>query len=95
MDKQRFQFSIRAMLWATFWVGVWLMTLRLFDVAHFLDDDPDHVMPRIVAAFWAVPAAGAIGSLCGRPMAWAKTALLVWVPVSALIFLVAILPGLL
>ncbi len=94
MDQKPFQFSISGMLWATFWVAVWLTTVPFFDLPHFLDDDPDNVRPRILAAFWAVPAAGIIGSLRGRPLAWASKAFLIWIPVSVLIFLIAILPGL-
>jgi hypothetical protein len=95
MEKRPFQFSIRGMLWAMVWIGIGLATIPLFDAPHFLDNDGDNVRPRMLAAFWIVLAAGAVGSLCGRPVAWAKTAFFIWIPVCALILLMAILPALL
>jgi hypothetical protein len=94
MQRRPRQFSIGGLLWATFWVGLWLASAALFDWRHFLDNDPDNVVPRAVAAFWAVPIAGIVGSLCGRPLAWAMAALVIWVPVALMLLLVEILPGL-
>ena len=83
------------MLWAMLWIGIGLATIPLFDASGFLDDDGDNVMPRMLAALWVVLATGAVGSLCGHPIAWARTALLIWIPVCLVILLMAILPGLL
>jgi len=95
MNRKPFQFSIGGLLWATFWVGIWLATVPFFDLPHFLDDDPDNMRPRMLAAFWAVPVAGVLGSLYGRPIAWARNAFLVWIPVCGLILLITIVPLLL
>lgn len=83
------------MLWAMVWIGVGLATVPLFDAARFLDDDGDNVAPRMLAALWFVFAAGAAGSLVGRPLAWAARALVIWIPVCIGILLMAILPGML
>src|SRR5262245_51954646 len=75
------QFSIKRMLLAVFWAGLAFALWRAvspFDVHHFLDDDPDNIRPRIIAAFFLVPLAGAVGSLRGRPLAFVGRALLIW-----------------
>ena len=89
MDIRPNQFSIRRMLLAMFWVGLGLaiwVAGSPFDWQHFLDDDPDNLRPRMFAAFLAVPIAGAVGSLRGRPVAFAVKASLVWLVACVLIF---------
>ena len=95
MNHDPFQFSIRGMLWTMLWIGIGFATVPLFDPTSFLDDDGDNVLPRMLATFWGVLAAGVAGSLCGHPLAWARTALVIWIPICVVILLMAILPGLL
>ena len=77
MDIQPNQFSIKRMLLAILWIGLGLAIWQAgspFDSKHFLDDDPDNIRPRMFAAFFMVPIAGAAGSLRGRPIAFAVSA---------------------
>jgi len=93
MDIQPNQFSIRRMLLAILWIGLGLAIWEVgspFDLKHFLDDDPDNIRPRMFAAFFMVPIAGAAGSLRGRPIAFAVKAFFVWLVVCVLIFALGI-----
>ena len=81
------------MLWAMAWVGVGLALWRLtspFDLQHFLDDDPDNIRPRMLAAFYIVPLAGAVGVLRGRPIAYPTKAFALWLPICAVIFAIGL-----
>jgi hypothetical protein len=88
MHIQSNQFSIRRMLLAIIWIGLGLAIWEAgspFDLKHFLDDDPDNIRPRIFAAFFMVPLAGAAGSLRGRPIVFAAKAFFAWLVVCVLI----------
>jgi hypothetical protein len=71
MGNGQFQFSVRGMFWAILWISMGLATYPAFDAVHFLDDDPNNVSPRMLAASWLVLATGVIGSFFGRPVKWA------------------------
>jgi hypothetical protein len=88
MQSPRFQFSIKRILTAIAWIALALAIWRLaspFDWHHFADDDPDNIRPRMLAAFYLVPLAGAAGSLVGRPIACAARGLVAWLAISAII----------
>jgi hypothetical protein len=94
MEKWRFQFTVRRLLAATVWVAIGFAMWRVarpFDVQHFLDDDPDNIRPRMLAALFIVPLAGAIGSLRGRPLAAPAKAFFLWVPLCVVIFVVGLM----
>jgi hypothetical protein len=86
--ESRFQISLKGMLWAMAWIGIWLATLRFFELPNLFDDGPDSLAPRMIATFWAVPLCGLVGALRGQPIALAKKAFLFWLPVAWVIALI-------
>lgn len=63
MEKPRFQFTIRGMLWATFWAAIGFATYR-FMPAEIKSVNP--LMPGILIFIFAATPCFALGSLLGR-----------------------------
>ena len=83
MKLPRIQFTIRNILWATIWAGVWFALLRLTDFPRSDFGSPLFPVWRYSSCIVAI--FGVLGVARQRPIAWGLLALGAWIILTVLL----------